>query len=45
MFAIAAVIAFLAFIIFITLSSKSLSHSLRFAVGREKDVYALEAKN
>lgn len=45
MFAIAAVIALLAFIIFITFSSKSLSHSLRFAVGREKDVYALEAKN
>ncbi|MBD2084847.1 MULTISPECIES: MFS transporter [unclassified Coleofasciculus] len=41
MFTITTVISFLALIIFATLSSKNLSHSLRFAFGREKDVYAL----
>lgn len=35
-------LASLALIVFITLNSKDLSHSLRFATGREQDVYALE---
>ncbi|NEO98306.1 MAG: MFS transporter [Symploca sp. SIO2E9] len=33
---------FLALMIFVTQSSRSLSHSLRFAIGRERDIYALE---
>lgn len=32
----------LALMVFVTLSSKDLSHSLRFATGREKDIYALK---
>lgn len=35
-------LSLLAFIVFITQSGKSFLHSLRYAVGREKDVYALE---
>ena len=35
-------LASLALIVFITLNSKDLPHSLRFATGREQDVYALE---
>ena len=35
-------LALLALIVFITLNSKDFSHSLRFATGRERDVYALE---
>ena len=35
-------LALLALIVFITLNSKDLSHSWRFATGREQDVYALE---
>ncbi|MBE9162184.1 MULTISPECIES: MFS transporter [Microcoleaceae] len=41
MFGLAAAVSVLAFLIFVTLSSKSLSHSLQFAIGRGKDVYAL----
>ncbi|WP_293350460.1 MULTISPECIES: MFS transporter [unclassified Microcoleus] len=41
MFGLAASLAALALLIFITLSSKDLSHSLKFAIGRGKDVYAL----
>ncbi|MFE1746195.1 MFS transporter [Coleofasciculus sp. H7-2] len=41
MFTITTAMCFLALIIFATLSSKNLSHSLRFAFGRERDVYAL----
>lgn len=37
-------LAFLALMVFLTQSSKSLSHSLRFATGREGDVYALVEK-
>ncbi|MBW4495816.1 MAG: MFS transporter [Oscillatoria princeps RMCB-10] len=42
MFAIAAGLAFLALILFITQSSKDLAHSLRFATGRGKDIYAFD---
>lgn len=38
-------LALLALIIFMTQNSKNLSHSLRFAIGREQDVYALNKKN
>ncbi|WP_293150380.1 MULTISPECIES: MFS transporter [unclassified Microcoleus] len=41
MFGLAAGLAALALLIFVTLSSKDLSHSLKFAIGRGKDVYAL----
>ena len=41
MFGLAAGLAGLALLIFVTLSSKGLSHSLKFAIGRGKDVYAL----
>lgn len=41
MFGLAAAVSVLAFLIFVTLSSKGLSHSLKFAIGRGKDVYAL----
>lgn len=41
MFGWAAVVSVLAFLIFVTQSSKNLSHSLNFAIGRGKDVYAL----
>lgn len=40
-FALTMGLAFLSVIIFITLSSKNLSHSLRFAIGRERDIYAV----
>lgn len=39
-FAIATGLSFLALIVFITQSSKNLPHSFRFALGREKDIYA-----
>lgn len=35
-------IALLAFIVFITLNSKNLTYSLRFATGRGRDIYTLE---
>lgn len=41
MFTITTILSFLALIIFATLSSKNLSHSFRFAFGRERDIYAL----
>jgi MFS family permease len=41
MFGLAAGLAGLALLIFVTLSSKNLSHSLKFAIGRGKDVYSL----
>ncbi|WP_250122911.1 MFS transporter [Chroococcidiopsis sp. CCMEE 29] len=41
MFGFAAGLTFLAIIIFLTQSSKDLPHSLRFALGRGRDVYAL----
>lgn len=41
MFGFAAALAGLALLIFITQSSKGLSNSLKFAIGRGKDVYAL----
>ncbi len=42
MFAIAAGLALLALVIFLTQASKDLPHSLRFALGRGKDIYALD---
>ncbi len=41
-FGFAAGLAFLALIIFLTQASKDLRHSLRFALGHGRDVYALE---
>lgn len=41
LFAIAAGLAVAALLIFLTLSSKDLRHSVKFALGREKDAYAL----
>lgn len=41
LFAIAAGLAVAAFIVFLTLSSKDLRHSVKFALGRERDLYAL----
>ena len=41
MFGFAAGLACLALVIFVTQCSKDLSHSVRFAMGRGKDVYAL----
>ena len=42
MFGLAAGLAGLALLIFITQSSKDLSHSMKFAIGQGKDVYALK---
>jgi MFS family permease len=41
LFAIAALVTFVATIVFTTLSSKNLPYSLRFALGRGRDLYAL----
>ncbi len=41
LFAIAAGLAVAALVVFLTLSSKDLRHSFKFALGREKDLYAL----
>jgi MFS family permease len=41
-FAIAAGLSAIALIIFLTQSGKSISHSLRFALGKEQDTYAIE---
>jgi MFS family permease len=41
LFAIAALVTFVATIVFATLSSKNLPYSLRFALGRGRDLYAL----
>lgn len=41
MFALATGLSFLAMIVFLTQSSKDLPHSLRFALGRDRDAYAL----
>jgi MFS family permease len=41
MFGFAAVITVVAVLIFLTQSSKNLSHSLEFAMGKGKDIYAL----
>lgn len=42
LFAITSGLAILALLLFMTRSSKSLGHSLRFAIGRERDVYAVD---
>ncbi|MDX2213329.1 MAG: MFS transporter [Oculatellaceae cyanobacterium bins.114] len=41
-FGLCAGLAFIGLLVFITLSSKDLAHSLRFALGRGHDVYAVE---
>lgn len=41
MYLIAAALALQALIVFLTLSSKDIAHSLRFATGQAKDIYAL----
>jgi MFS family permease len=41
-FGLTAGLAFLSLIVFLTLSSKSLKHSFRFATGRGEDVYAIK---
>lgn len=42
LFALSTIISAIAFATFMTRSSKSLFHSIRFALGREKDVYAID---
>lgn len=42
MFAMAGSLAAIAMVLFLSQSNKSLKHSLRFALGKEKDLYALE---
>ena len=41
-FGLAASLIFLGLLLFITLSSKDLAHSLRFALGRGRDLYAVD---
>lgn len=41
-FGIASILAVIALVIFLTRSNKNLNHSLGFALGREKDLYALD---
>ena len=41
-FTLAAILALMALIIFVTRSSKNLRYSIRFALGKSKDVYALD---
>lgn len=43
MFGIAGGFAFIALVVFLTRSSKDLPHSLRFALGRGRDVYAVNS--
>lgn len=43
-FLICTALSIVALIFFATLSSKDLSHSLRFALGKEQDIYALKSK-
>ncbi|AOW98444.1 MFS transporter [Moorena producens PAL-8-15-08-1] len=43
-FSCGAGIAFLALIIFMTKSNKNLSRSLRFSIGRERDLYAIDTR-
>jgi MFS family permease len=45
MFAYTSGLMFVALLIFLTLSSKNLSHSLKFALGRGQDVYSLNHSN
>ena len=40
LFLVATMLSAIALIIFLTCSSKNVSHSLRFALGREADLYA-----
>ncbi|OAB57081.1 MFS transporter [Phormidium willei BDU 130791] len=41
LFAIAAILSAIALLLFVTRNSKDISHSFRFALGRERDIYAL----
>lgn len=45
MFAYTTALTFLALLIFLTSSSKNLTNSLRFALGRGQDVYSLHNSN
>lgn len=42
-FALAAIFAFIALVIFVTQSGKNFSYSLRFALGKTKDIYSLDS--
>jgi len=42
LYGVAAIVAFSALLVFMTLSSKSVAHSFRFALGYGKDPYAIE---
>lgn len=42
-FAVAGILSFAAFLIFITLSSKTLAYSLKFALGSGRDLYAVSS--
>jgi len=42
-FGIATLLSFLGLLVFLTLSGKDLAHSFRFALGRSRDVYAIDA--
>jgi MFS family permease len=41
-FGLSAGLSFLALAVFVTLSGRNLSNSWKFALGRDKDVYAVE---
>jgi len=42
-FALAAILAFIALVIFVTQAGRNFSHSLRFALGKTSDIYSLES--
>ena len=42
LFTLAAILAVISLLVFLTRSSKSLSHSIRFSLGQEEDVYAVD---
>ena len=42
MFSLTSYLAFISLVLFITQSNKNFTHSLRFAIGRGKDLYALD---
>lgn len=44
LFGIATMIALLGFVVFVTLNSKTFLHSVRFALGNGRDVYALKSE-
>ena len=42
LFTLAAILAVISLLVFLTRSSKSLSHSIRFSLGKEEDIYAVD---